>query len=298
MADLRDAKNEAVHLYLGKSNERIPVVGVGVGVRISDREPSIRLYISEPAIPDGYIVKSRIAGVRTDVVPIGRVQLASGASDCTLVEPQPGSQIEVVRRPQTMPGAFGAVVDVDGRRHILTNNHVLADNDPNSRGRIVLQPRGSHGPARLIATAARFAPISGASTDVDAAVAELEVPANPAVLPPVGQLTGVDRATEGLVVEKIGPATGYRVGTVFDVSADFDVTYSFGKVTLRDQILIRSPRGPFSFTGDSGSLLVAQESKRAVGLLCAYSFSRAQGFFGIANHLQTVLTALGATLVI
>ena len=55
-------------------------------------------------------------------------------------------------------------------------------------------------------------------------------------------------------VEKIGRATGYTAGTVFDIAADFPIPYSFGDVTLRDQILIHNPEHYFAFAGDSGSL--------------------------------------------
>jgi hypothetical protein len=101
-----------------------------------------------------------------------------------------------------------------------------------------------------------------------------------------------------MIVEKVGASTGHTVGTVFDVGADVQMSYSFGDVILRDQILIHDAQGFFAFSGDSGSLIVEQATKRAVGLLFAYSFDGTRGFFGIANHLNKALAALGATLVI
>jgi hypothetical protein len=101
----------------------------------------------------------------------------------------------------------------------------------------------------------------------------------------------------GREVEKIGAGTGFTVGTIFDAEADLVITHPYGTVTLRNQILIKNRNGYFAFSGDSGSLVVDRATKRAVGLLWAYSFDREQGFFGIANRLDKVLAALGATLV-
>jgi len=100
-----------------------------------------------------------------------------------------------------------------------------------------------------------------------------------------------------MAVEKIGRATGYQTGTVFDVDADFPVQYSFGAVTLRNQILIHNPEGFFAFSGDSGSLIVERGTKKAIGLLCGCSYTRERGFYGVANHLDRVLRALDVTLV-
>jgi hypothetical protein len=98
-------------------------------------------------------------------------------------------------------------------------------------------------------------------------------------------------------IEKVGRATGYTTGTVFDIAADFPIPYSFGHITLRDQILIQNPEGDFAFSGDSGSLIVDRDAKTAVGLLCGCSYSSERGFYAVANHLHRVLNALRATLV-
>jgi hypothetical protein len=215
--------------------------------------------------------------------------------------PQPGCSVGVHREFQLFSGTFGAVVTGQGKRYLLTCNHVLADDEPASVGRAVLQPGPSDGGGDPIAILTRFVPLRpNAIAYVDAAIAELLVPDNPAVMPPIGRLAGGTpaRALEGMAVEKVGRATGYTTGTVFDAAADFEIPYGFGAVTLRDQILIRNPEGWFAFSGDSGALIVDRDTKCAVGLLCGYSHSEERGFYGVATHIDTVLEALGVTLAV
>jgi Peptidase family S64 len=315
MPHLLHAKRVAVQRFLAHPSDRrlrnpyYNVAGVGIGPRIKggkrQTETAIRLYVNvkirhHEAIPKEYLLPSDIAGVPIDVVPIGRPVPAVVISHRIEPVPQPGLSIGVAREFQLMSGTFGAVVEVAGKRHLLTNNHVLADNDPASLGRKVLQPGPSVGPGREIGILRQYLPVTpGAIADADAAIAELLVAADPKVLDPIGRIASAlpGSAAEGMEVEKIGAGTGHTLGTIFDAEADFVVMHSFGAVTLRDQILIHNGEGYFAFSGDSGSLIVERSAKRAIGLLCAYSYDREQGFFGIANRLDRVLAGLAATLV-
>ena len=313
MSDLRRARRVAVQRFLSPpGGRRLPhpnVAGVGIGPRIRNGRPqtetTIRLYVrvkigDRQAIPKEHWLPAEIEGVPTDVVPIGVPVPAVVISHAIAPVPQPGVSIGVAREFQLTSGTFGAVVEVEGKRHLLTNNHVLADNDPSSLGRHVLQPGPSVGRGREIGILRRFVPvIPGAVAEVDAAVAELTVAVDPAVLDPIGRIASAmpASAVEGMKVEKIGAGTGYTAGTVFDSDADFVIAHPYGTVTLCGQILIHNREGYFAFSGDSGSLIVQRPTKRAVGLLCAYSYAPEQGFFGIANRLDNVLAALGATLV-
>jgi len=306
MADLYSAKRSAVARYLSRHG----VVGVGVGSKIVRGEPTaapaIRLYVAAKveaaALSEGSRLPREIDGVPTDVVALGRLRPAGGEAPVyrtRIRPPQPGCSIGVLREFKLLSGTLGAVVEAQGRRYLLTCNHVLADDEQSSVGRAVLQPGPSDGPGDAIATLTRFVPLRpNATARVDAAIAELLVPADPAVMPPIGRLAGGTplRAAEGMAVEKVGRATGHTTGTVFDAAADFEMPYGFGAVTLRAQILIQSPDGGFAFSGDSGSLIVERETKRAVGLLCGYSHSEERGFYGVANHIDTVLDTLSVTL--
>ena len=60
-----------------------------------------------------------------------------------------------------------------------------------------------------------------------------------------------------------------------------------------DQIAIKAGRGSFVKPGDSGSLIVTDPGRKAVGLLFAGDF---KGRTGFANPIDTVLDELGADL--
>jgi hypothetical protein len=313
MADLQRAKRAAARTYLKRppDSSLSNIVGVGVGSKIKRGQftetQAVRIYVAVKvdagSVPKELLIPPELEGVPTDVVEIGRLLPAGEvfpAPRTRIRPPQPGCSIGVMRELCLLSGTFGAVVQDEERRYLLTCNHVVADDDPAFLGRAVLQPGPSDGPGERIATVSRFLPIRPATTtDIDAALAELSIPDNPAVLAPIGRLatTIPGRAAERMPVEKIGRATGYTAGTVFDIAADFPIPYSFGAITLRDQILIYNPEHYFAFSGDSGSLIVDRDTKTAVGLLCGCSYSSERGFYGVANHLDRVVNALGITLV-
>ena len=111
----------------------------------------------------------------------------------------------------------------------------------------------------------------------------------------VGKLASPEpiAVVEGMSVEKVGRGSGYTLGKAYDVSATLTLSYALGDLTFVDQILIRGASGAFSEDGDSGALVVDADSGRAAGLLIGGG-----GEFSIANHLEDVLTELGASLVV
>lgn len=201
-----------------------------------------------------------------------------------------------------MAGTFGALVeDADGNRYVLSNNHVLADENGLAPGSPIFQPGlldGGDPAADQIATLTRFVQLrTGQANTVDAAIARLDdaALARARFLPKVNQLKGtapVD-AAERMRVHKVGRTTGYTTGEVFDVSADISVRYDLGLLRFNDQILIRGDAGvPFSAGGDSGSLIVDRKTGRPTGLLFAGSDK-----FTIANHVADVLAQLAVAVV-
>jgi hypothetical protein len=201
-----------------------------------------------------------------------------------------------------MAGTMGTLVtDGSGKHFILSNNHVLANENALALGSPIYQPGLlDHGnPATdRIARLSRFVRIkpSPATNTVDAAIAEVlsQAMAVRTILPSVGALknTAPIPATVGMAVHKHGRTTGYRRGTVIDVAADVNVGYDFGTARFTDQILIVGDAGQaFSQAGDSGSLIVTRPGGRATGLLFAGSNSHT-----IANHIEDVLAQLSVSL--
>jgi hypothetical protein len=93
-------------------------------------------------------------------------------------------------------------------------------------------------------------------------------------------------ATIGLAVQKYGRSTGLTWGAVSGINATIDVGYDAGTATFVGQILIDGWK--FLKPGDSGSLVVTDPDREAVGLLFA---GNNRGSLGVANPIDLVLDA-------
>jgi hypothetical protein len=319
------AKAAAVSRFLGSGKElsfggltalaastrpKHNVVGVGIGPKVKRGKAStqrcIRFYVErkvpESAMPKAFVIPKKIKGVPTDVVetgrfyalaPIARTRLRPAKGGCSV-----GFKFTGAKAGFVMAGTFGTLVaDKAGKRYILSNNHVLADENTLPLGSPIFQPGllDNGNPAKdKIAKLSKFVKLKPSPTmnKVDAAIAALLKPtlAVRTILPKVGNLatpTPVPAAV-GMRVHKHGRTTGYTRGRVTDVAADVNVTYDLGVVRFSDQMIIVGDGGTsFSDSGDSGSLIVDRSTKRATGLLFAGSDSHT-----IANHITDVLTAL------
>jgi hypothetical protein len=213
-----------------------------------------------------------------------------------------------------------------GVRLILSNNHVLANSNNASPGDPILQPGpydggtqdqdmiarlerfinlqfttapGSCGIAQVVADFLNWmASLAGSSHRLD--VFQFQPQAtnqvDAAVARPVGDSQVLDEILEigtpsgtlpaalGMAVRKSGRTTGLTRGTVNVIAATVNVSYGAGQVaTFENQIVA----GPMSQGGDSGSLVLAGDSLRAVGLLFAGSEQAT-----IFSPIDTVLEAL------
>jgi len=293
------------------------VVGVGIGRKITQGKATtrhcIRIYVERKVakglIPKEFMLPAKLEGVETDVIEVGRFRALPAAVPLPQKRARParpgcsvGFQFTGNKAGYVMAGTFGAVVTTDGVLYILSNNHVLANENALPNGSAIFQPGLlDHGnPSKdQIAKLTRFIPVqAGGPNAVDCAIAEIlkQNTASASFLPKVGVLKSpapID-AAEGMHVHKVGRTTGYTTGTVFDVSADVSVSYDLGAVTFQDQVLIRGDGGGmFSAAGDSGSVIVDRATQRATALLFAGSNTHT-----IANHLSDVLAQLQVTMVI
>lgn len=290
------------------------VVGIGIGPKIKDGKTgtraSIRFYVERKvaldSMPKGFQIPKAIRGVPTDVIetgrfyalakPIAQRRLRPAQGGCSV-----GFQFTGAKAGYVMAGTFGALVeDGDGKRYILSNNHVLANENALPLGSPIFQPGlldDGNPTTDQIARLSRFVKIkvSPAENRVDGALAELLEAklAKRRILPSVSNLSGPDPvpAAVGMRVHKHGRTTGYTRGRVVDVAADVNVGYDFGTARFIDQIIVIGDAGSFSDSGDSGSLIVDRGTRRATGLLFAGSASHT-----IANPIQDVLAGLSVTL--
>jgi hypothetical protein len=292
------------------------VVGVGLGVKIvkgkATSRQCVRLYVERKVgkggLAPGQLLPATIGGVPTDVIESGRFRAFPATVPVAQRKARParpghsvGFRFTGAKAQFVMAGTFGAVVTDGTLRFILSNNHVLADENNLPVGSPIFQPGlldGGNPATDQIAKLTRFVQLrTGGQNAVDAAIAEVSkatlVRGTP--LPQVGRLASAQpiAAAVDMKVHKHGRTTGYTRGEVFDTSADVQVEYDAGVLTFQNQILVRGTPGSFSDSGDSGSLIVDRKSKRGTGLLFAGSAS-----YTIANPLSDVLAALGVTLVI
>ena len=197
----------------------------------------------------------------------------------------------------------------DGSVLILSNNHVLANENKGKKGDAILQPgsldQGTD-PHDKAGELLRFVRLKRERANlVDCAVATIEagIKFDPRTLTGVGKLAGLGDAilAEDDAVSKVGRTTGKTDGrvTAFELD-DVFVRFDSGLLCFNGQVEIEGAEDgqPFSLGGDSGSLIVAAD-RRAVALLFAASELGGTNGKGLtyANPLRAVLDALKVDLV-
>jgi hypothetical protein len=297
------------------------LVGVGIGEQISGGKHTgimaikflVRIKYPYNQIPDSDRLPTEVDGQPVDVEQVGTFRRfmppASGAAPA-LAMPNPRKKIRPAQpgcsigykdpaNQIIMAGTLGALVSKGQKRFLLSNNHVMADENNLPIGSSIFQPGfldagnpPNNGP---IAKLTKFVPIKfgGALNKVDCAIAELNktnLATNSILF--IGPPKGKTNAQIDMVVHKFGRTTGFTVGRITSVETDVTVGYEGGSATFDNQIIIVGLSAqPFSAGGDSGSLILERSTNKAVGLLFAGSATHT-----IANHIKDVLQALNVTL--
>jgi hypothetical protein len=290
------------------------VVGVGIGEKITKGRHTgilaikllVRRKYDKDRISPGELLPREIDGLPTDVEQVGTFRrIEAVLAPAPMPDPkshirpaQPGCSIGF-RDPNNafvMAGTFGALVKRGETRFILSNNHVLADENRLAVGSPIFQPGlldGGDPATDQVAALSQFVPLAaGAPNQVDCAIAEIDPELASRDILFIGAPKGTEPAKRDMIVHKFGRTTSYTVGRVTSIDTDVSVEYETGVFTFNNQMIIESVnQEPFSDAGDSGSAIVSRESQRVVGLLFAGSASHT-----IANHINDVLTALNVTL--
>ncbi|HSV22653.1 MAG TPA: hypothetical protein VLJ17_06450 [Xanthobacteraceae bacterium] len=207
-------------------------------------------------------------------------------------------------------GTLGSMVqDSSLNQFILSNNHVIADQNTAKPGERIVQPGLNDvtclkSPTNAVATFSKAIHINfaGGNNTVDAAIAAVE----PGLVSPdilfIGEIAD-STATPviALPVQKMGRTTCLTTGVIAAVNANVTVNYSeIRKPKLAkfiNQILVTgsSDTPTFGGPGDSGSLIVTQGTcPQAVALLFAGSTG---GGVTIANPISEVLSKLSVSMV-
>jgi hypothetical protein len=311
------------------------VVGVGTGYKSRGGRAIgelcvvalVRQKIPRAGLPENDLVPAEVGGIPTDVVQVGHIKALVSRTDRW----RPALGGVSIGHHLVTAGTLGSVARdaSSGERLILSNNHVLANNNQAQIGDAILQPGrvdGGQLNVDTFGTLLRFEPIrfneSQATCDLALAFAQLgnmaarsmgskhrvkafysdpeatnlvdaalARPANETELLDeiyeIGAVSGTLPTELGMNVRKSGRTTGLTSGRIVVLNVTVDVDYGDGSARFEDQILTT----PMSQPGDSGSLLVAGEALKAVGLLFAGSDQAT-----LYNPIKHVQDALGITL--
>ncbi|UCD98570.1 MAG: hypothetical protein JSV42_16705 [Chloroflexota bacterium] len=277
-----------------------------------------------PALPREAVLPKSVNGVLIDVIEVGELRAFQSRSNRW--RPAPGG-VSIGHYKVTAGTLGAVARDRNtGKRLILSNNHVIANSNDAAPGDQILQPGPIDGGSRdsdTIAFLDRFCPIQftlepstceiadtyaqlgnflaaligskhrlqsqkfnpQAVNLVDAAVAK---PVNDDdvldEILEIGEINGIAEGSLGMSIRKSGRTTSFTTGQINLINATVDVSYGGGRTARFENQLVS---GPISQGGDSGSLLVAGDSQRAVGLLFGGSNQST-----IFNPIQAVLDCL------
>jgi hypothetical protein len=207
-------------------------------------------------------------------------------------------------------GTLGAFVRdrKTGQTQILSNNHVLANENRARRGDPVLQPGAFDGGTRDADRVGAYTRAVRLRKDVpnhvDAAVAALDddIAFRARTLTGLHHLTGLgaEPLDDDAVVGKVGRTTGATRGRVLTFELDYlIVKFDIGYLRFDGQVEIEGEgNDPFSLGGDSGSLIVDPDGG-AVALLFAGSDQGGSNGQGLtyATPIRKVLDALKVDLI-
>lgn len=204
-------------------------------------------------------------------------------------------------------GTLGCFVRERGdatKLFILSNNHVLADENRAKAGDAILQPGhfdGGKNPQDLVAKFTKTIKLKKAGVNfIDAAIAQLKtgLEADLRTIKGLGKLAGLGAAfvAQGAEVAKLGRTTDLTRGkmTAFELD-NVVVRYDLGDRRFDNQIEIEGA-GDLAFSQgcDSGSLIVEADTRMAIALLFAGGDVGGTNGKGLtyANPLHTVLDKL------
>ena len=295
---------------------RYVVHAVGVGKKITagnkTRHWCVRLYVTQKLpltmLGEGTILPKFLDGIPTDVVACNPAFLHAGevcpVNRLAVTRPlAPGVSISHFGVTTGTLGAFCRSTragDPLGVFFVLSNNHVLADLNRASINDKVMQPASDVGLLErdMIGRLDRFERILDAPqmnlVDAAAARVEVEMPSEN-VICGIGKIHGTTEAKDEMSVSKYGATTGKTSGRIDDLGVKgvvgYDIQNPGDVICFEGQLRIvpNDSATAFSKGGDSGSLVVADSSKAAVGLLFAGALS---GDYSLANPISAVLDKL------
>lgn len=278
---------------------------------ITSGDYKLAIRVQRVSLEDGPEIArlSKMARGEVDVRFVGRIQKRSGA-----VQQRRHRPLSIglsVAHVDVTAGSLGGFVRLPRKEevHVLSNNHVLANENLAAIGDAILQPGpydgGKPGKDRIATLSHVIKLRRGSSNVVDSALAAVrkDIDFDPRKISGVGALKGIlsDGVSTGMRVAKCGRTTGATFGriTAFELD-DVTVAYDIGNLGFDSQIEIEGEGdSTFSDGGDSGSLIVGADGGLAVAQLFAGSETGGGNRRGLtyATPIVTVLESFGAKLI-
>ncbi|MPQ43236.1 hypothetical protein [Clostridium tarantellae] len=288
---IKDIIKNYSSFFLNKKN----VLGVGLGYKtiknLETNELSIHILVNKKVPLNNLYKKDVISktflGLKTDIIEIGLLQ-DNSITEISSKEKKTSTHTSRIRPLKAgysigtamsgITGTLGAIVFDDvNTPYILSNNHILAGENKNKKGTLILQPGASDGgfvKNNIVGKLYDFVSLSFeensnkdiATTNIaDCAIAKIDsnidYNSNFKIF---GKIRGVSKPVLRSEVFKIGRTTGYTNGFIKTINATLRYKSSYNGLykTFSDLIITTN----MSYKGDSGSLLVNSENK-ALGLL-------------------------------
>jgi hypothetical protein len=310
MDDVLAVKESVTEQFIGLKS----VNGIGVGHKWVDGKPTdspaILVFVQKKSTKANVIGKfsaselipDRIDGIPTDVLEVGDIVKQGYTSKIRPI--QPGYSCS--HRSVTAGTIGGIFLDKDKHPVVLSNNHVLANENAAKIGDVIYQPgtldsRGnmeftgwnqSPSNSPYFATLKDYVILNANGNVQDSAIARIHESFISSgmvnlLYPTINRpLAGFATPAVNTPVQKVGRTTGYTTGRIIGLSATFTIGYDFGPARFNNCVVLTS----MSDGGDSGSLILDM-NMNAVALLFAGSDK-----VTIANPIATVVNRYGLSL--
>lgn len=288
------------------------VVGTATGLNDAGKLAILALLVDNsvasrlPSSLDGVPVHPYVTGEITELKGPPGGDNGGGSSFDPTGEYRPAPNGVSIGHPDITAGTLGCLVSKGGNTYILSNNHVMANENLASIGDDIYQPGPFDGgtAADVIGTLTDFVPMTfdGTGNTVDAAIALVNASDVTGATDPSAGSYGAPNVTTvqpalNLGVQKYGRTTEQTSHFITALNANVNVGYDSGTALFVGQFIIEKSNrdvrktGSFSAGGDSGSLIVSS-SADPVGLLFAGSSTVTVG-----NPIDDVLSAFQVTIV-
>ena len=267
------------------------VNGIGLGYKhingVNTFEPCIHVLV-ENKINTKYIIQNNLIpksymGIKTDVINRGIVTTKKSKNIFgTKARPlEAGYSISpMVKYDARGSGTIACIVKKISknkiRYFILSNNHVLSDDNKVPIGSYIIQPSDEDNGSIIydkVAILSKYVPSKKKILPnwpinyMDCAIAELTDKYRASnKIATLGSFKGVNKATLGLKVKKVGMVTGVTEGEVITIGVTSEVDGAYGKYIYKNQIDAKLDNKH----GDSGAIVV-NDNNEAVGLFFAGS---------------------------